>query len=205
MFKNILINLPLLCRYGVYKENRAQIYWTFRRATTSASSWHEGSSSGSNDPIRDLEARVEQLRSELHHRNRAREQDNHHIAELSADVSRLQYEISERDSTIDWVVNSRSIAWDREAKALAHVAELSAAHESLQVYCNTLHEEVHVLYARLHPNVPSNIAAMGAGPTRTANEGLDGELDLFRPPPSMNLADKRSPAAGNEATKNGED
>jgi hypothetical protein len=29
----------------------------------------------------------------------------------------LQYEISERDSAIDWAVNSRSIAWDREAKA----------------------------------------------------------------------------------------
>jgi uncharacterized protein (DUF3084 family) len=44
---------------------------------------------------------VEQLRSELRHRNRAREQDSHHIAELSAEVSRLQYEIAERDMTID--------------------------------------------------------------------------------------------------------
>jgi hypothetical protein len=43
---------------------------------------HEGSSSGSNDPIGDLEARVEQLRSELRHRNRAREQDSQRIAEL---------------------------------------------------------------------------------------------------------------------------
>jgi hypothetical protein len=34
---------------------------------------HEGSSSGSNDLIGDLEARVEQLRSELRHRNRAHE------------------------------------------------------------------------------------------------------------------------------------
>jgi hypothetical protein len=34
---------------------------------------HDGSSSGSNDSIGDLEARVEQLRSELRHRNRARE------------------------------------------------------------------------------------------------------------------------------------
>jgi hypothetical protein len=50
---------------------------------------HEGSSSGSNDPIRDLKARVEQLRSKLRHRNRAREQDSHRIAELSAEVSRL--------------------------------------------------------------------------------------------------------------------
>jgi hypothetical protein len=124
---------------------------------------------------------------------------------LSADVSRLQYEILERDSTIDWAVNSRSIAWDREEKARAHVAEFSVALDSLQVYCNTLHEEVHVLYARLHPNVPSDAAAMGVGPSRTANEGPDGELDIFRPPPSMNLADERSLAGGNEATKDDED
>jgi hypothetical protein len=62
-------------------------------------------------------------------------------------------------------------------------------------------QEVHVLYARLHPNVPSDDAAMGAGPSGTVNEGPDRELDLFRPPPSRNLADERSPAAGNEATK----
>jgi hypothetical protein len=30
---------------------------------------HEGTSNGSNDPIGDLEARLEQLRSELRHRN----------------------------------------------------------------------------------------------------------------------------------------
>jgi hypothetical protein len=166
---------------------------------------HEGSSSGSNDPIGDLEAKVEQLRSELRHRNRAWSQDSQCIAELSADVNRLQYEISERDSAIDWAVNSRLIAWDREAKARARVAELSAALDSLQVYCNTLHEEVHVLYARLHPNVPSDVVAMGAGPSGTTNEGPDEELDLFRPPPSMNLADERSLAARNEATKDDED
>jgi hypothetical protein len=80
---------------------------------------HEGSSSGSNDPIGDLEAMVEQLWSELRHRNRAREQDSRRIAELSAEVSRLQYKISEWDTTIDWAVNSRSFAWDCEAKALA--------------------------------------------------------------------------------------
>jgi hypothetical protein len=116
---------------------------------------------------------------------------------LLAEVSRLQYEISERDTAIDWVVNSRSFAWDCEAKALARVTELSASLKSLQVYCNTLHEEVHVLYARLHPDVPPDVAAMGEGP--------NGELDLFRPPPSMNLADERSPAAGNGATKDEED
>jgi chromosome segregation ATPase len=90
---------------------------------TSVSPRHEGSSSGSNDPIGDLEARVEQLRSELCHRNRARERESHRIAELSAKVSRLQYEISEHDMAIDWVVNWRSFAWDYEAKVLARVAE----------------------------------------------------------------------------------
>jgi hypothetical protein len=85
------------------------------------------------------------------------------------------------------------------------VAELSVALDSLQVYCNTLHEEVHVLYARLHLDVPSDAAGMGARPSGTANEGPDEELDLFRPPPSMNLADEQSPVAGNEATKDDED
>jgi hypothetical protein len=166
---------------------------------------HEGSSSGSNDPIGDLKAKVEQLRSEPRHRNRAWAQDSQRIAELSSDVGRLQYEILEHDLAIDWVVNSRSIAWDRETKARARVAELSVALDSLQVYCNTLHEEVHVLYARLHPDVPSNAVAMGVGPLGTTNEGPDEELDLFRPPPSMNLANERSPATGNEATKDDED
>jgi hypothetical protein len=76
------------------------------------------------------------------------------------------------------------------------VVELSAALDSLQVYCNTLHEEVHVLYARLHPDVSADAVAIGAGPSGTASEGPDGELDLFRPPPSMNLANERSPAVG---------
>jgi hypothetical protein len=109
-------------------------------------------------------------------------------------VSHLQYKIAERDTAIDWAVNLRSFAWGCKAKALARVAELSESLESLQVYCNTLHEEVHVLYARLHPDVPPDVAVMGAGPSGTANEGPDGELDLFRPPPSMNLANERSPA-----------
>jgi hypothetical protein len=77
--------------------------------------------------------------------------------------------------------------------------------DSLQVYCNTLHEEVHVLYARLHSDVPFDATAMGARPSGTVGEGPDEELDLFRPPPSMNLADERSPAAGNEETKDDED
>jgi hypothetical protein len=64
---------------------------------------------------------------------------------------------------------------------------------------------VHVLYARLHPDVPPYVVAMGARPSGTANEGPNGELDIFRPPPSMNLANERSLAAGNGATKDEED
>jgi chromosome segregation ATPase len=143
---------------------------------------HEGSSSGSNDPIGELEARVDRLRSELRHGCSEHARDSRRIAELSAEVNRLQYKISERDTTIDWAITSRSFAWDCEAKALARVAELSASLENLQAYCNTLHEEVHVLYDQLHPNVPPNVAAMGAGPSKTANGGSDGGIDLFWSP-----------------------
>jgi hypothetical protein len=55
------------------------------------------------------------------------------------------------------------------------------------------------------PGRPADTAAIGARPSGTANEGPDEELDLFRPPPSMNLADERSPAVGNEETKDDED
>jgi hypothetical protein len=51
---------------------------------------NEGSSSGSNDPIRDLEARVERLKSELRHESRERACDTRRIAELSAEVNRVQ-------------------------------------------------------------------------------------------------------------------
>jgi hypothetical protein len=166
---------------------------------------HEGNSSGSNDLIKDLEAQVEQLWTELRHKNRVWAQDDQRIAELAADVRRLQDELAERDLAIDWAVNSRSVAWEREAKARSRVAELSAALDNLQVSCNTLHEEVHVLYARLHPDMPADPVAMGAEPSGTSGEEPDGELDLFRPPPSMNLANDRSPAAENEESKDDED
>jgi hypothetical protein len=102
---------------------------------------------------------------------------------------------------LDWAVNSRSIAWDREAKARARVEELSTTVDNLQVYCNTLHEEVHELFSRLHPDIPADPVGMGAEPSRTAGEALGGELDLFKPPPSMNLANEWSPTADNKATK----
>jgi hypothetical protein len=42
---------------------------------------------------------------------------------------------------------------------------------------------------------------MGAGPSGAASGGIDGELDLFKASPSMNLADERSPEAGSGAAK----
>jgi hypothetical protein len=51
---------------------------------------HEGSSSGSNDPIGDLEARVECLTMELRHGSRECACVSRNIAELSPEVDRLQ-------------------------------------------------------------------------------------------------------------------
>ena len=162
---------------------------------------HEDSCSGSNDPIGDLEAQVEQLRTELRHRNSVWVEDGQRINELRTDIRHLQDELAERDLALDWAINSRSIAWDREAKARARVDELSTTVDNLHVYFNTLHEEVHELYSRLHPDVPADPVRMGAGPSGTAGEALGGELDLFKPPPSMNLADEWSPTPDNEAAK----
>jgi hypothetical protein len=162
---------------------------------------HEDSSSGSNDPIGDLEAQVEQLRMELHHKNDVWVEDGQRINELRTDIRHLQDQLVERDLALDWAVNSRSLAWAKEAKARAHVEELSTAVDNLQVYCNTLHEEVHVLYSQLHPNVPADSVKMGAGPSGAAGEALGGELNLFRPPPSMNLADEWTPTPDSETTK----
>jgi hypothetical protein len=53
--------------------------------------------------------------------------------------------------------------------------------------------------------VSPDVAAMGAGPSGTVNGGYDGRIDLFQAPPSMNLADERSPEAGSGTTKDGED
>jgi hypothetical protein len=162
---------------------------------------HEDSSSGSNDPIGDLEAQVEQLRTELRHRNNVWVEDGQRINELRTDIRHLQDELAERDLALPWAVNSRSIAWDREAKARARVEELSTAVDNLQVYCNILHEEVHGLYSLLHLDVPTDPVRMGAGPSGTTGEAFGGELDLFKPPPLMNLADEWSPTPDNKATK----
>jgi chromosome segregation ATPase len=101
---------------------------------------HEGSSSGSNDPIGDLEVQVSQLRTELRRRNNIWVADGERINELRSDIRRLQDQLADRDLTLDWAVNSRSVAWAKEAKARARVEELSSAIDNLQAYCNTLHE-----------------------------------------------------------------
>jgi hypothetical protein len=162
---------------------------------------HEDSSSGSNDPIGDLEAQVDQLQTELRRRNDIWVADGERINELRADIRYLQDQLAERDLALDWAVNSRSLAWAKEAKARAHVEELSSAIDNLQVYCNTLHEEVHVLYSQLHPNVPADLVGIEAGPSGVAGEALGGELDLFKPPPSMKLVDEWSPTPDSETTK----
>jgi hypothetical protein len=79
--------------------------------------------------------------------------------------------------------------------------ELSLAMDNLQVYYNTLHEEVHVLYSQLHPSEPADHVGMEAGPSHVAGEALDGALDLFRPPPSMKLVDEWSSTLDSKATK----
>jgi hypothetical protein len=127
--------------------------------------------------------------------------DGERINELRTDIRHLQDQLVERDLALDWAVNSRSLAWAKEARARACVEELSSVVDNLQVYCNTLHGEVHVLYSQLHPNVPADPVGMAARPSGVAGEALGGELDLFRPPPSMNLVDEWSPTPDSEATK----
>jgi hypothetical protein len=90
--------------------------------------------------------------------------------------------LAKRDLALDWAVNSRPLTWAKEAKARARVEELSSAMDNLQVYYNTLHEEVHVLYSQLHPSEPVDYVGMEARPSHVAGEALDGALDLFKPP-----------------------
>jgi hypothetical protein len=97
------------------------------------------------------------------------------------------------------MVNSRLLAWAKEAKARARVEELSSAMDNMQVY--TLHEEIHVLYSQLHPNVPANPVGMEAGPSHVAGEALDGGLDLFRLPLSMKLVDEWPSTPDSKAIK----
>jgi archaellum component FlaC len=162
---------------------------------------HEDSSSGSNDPIEDLEARVNQLQTELQRRTNMWVADGDRINELRSDIRRLRDQLADRDLALDWAVQSRLLACAKEARAQARVKELSLAIDNLQVYCNTLHEEVHVLYSQLHPSEPTHPAESEAGPSHVAGHALGGELDLFQPPPSMRLVDEWSPTPDDEAAK----
>jgi uncharacterized coiled-coil protein SlyX len=162
---------------------------------------HDNSSSGSNDPIRDLEAEVSRLQAELRRRTAIWVVDGDRINELRRDVRHLRDQLADQDLALDWVVQSRSLAWDKEQKAQARVAELNLAVKELQTYCNTLHEEVHVLYSQLHPSEPTNPAESEAGPSHVAGHALGGELDLFQPPPSMRLVNEWSPTPDDEAAK----
>jgi hypothetical protein len=162
---------------------------------------HEDSSSGSNDPIGDLEARVNQLQIELQRRIDIWVTDGDRINELRSDARRLRDQLADRDLALDWVVQSRLLVWAKEAKARARVEELNSAIDDLHAYCNTLHEEVHVLYSQLHPSVPADPVGTEARPSQVVGEAFGGELDLFRPPPSMKLVDEWSPTPNNEATR----
>jgi hypothetical protein len=143
---------------------------------------HEDSSSGSNDLIGDLEAQVNRLQAELYRRTDIWVVDGDRINELRSDVRRLRDQLVDRDLALDWVVQSRSLAWAKEAKAQARVAELNSVIDDLQTYCNTLHEEIHVLYSQLHPSEPADSVGTEAGPSHVAGEAFGGELDLFRAP-----------------------
>ena len=161
----------------------------------------EDSSSGSNDPIGDLEARMNQLQTELQRRTSMWVADGDRINELRS-FRRLQDQLADRDLALDRAIQSRSVAWAKAAKARARVEELSFAIDNLQAYCNTLHEEVHVLYSQLHPSAPMDPVGSEAGPSHVAGEALGGELDLFKPPHSMRLVDEWSPTPDDEVARN---
>jgi hypothetical protein len=162
---------------------------------------HDNSSGGSNDPIGDLEAEVSRLQAELRRRTAIWVVDGDRINELRRDIRHLRDQLADRDLALDWVVQSRSLAWDKEQKAQARVAELNLAVDELQTYCNTLHEEVHVLYSQLHPSEHTNPDESKAEPSHVAGHALGGELDRFQPPPSMRLVDEWSPTPDDEAAK----
>jgi hypothetical protein len=62
---------------------------------------HEDSSSGSNDPIRDLEAQVNQLQTELRRRTDIWVADGNRINELRSDIRHLQDQLADRDLALD--------------------------------------------------------------------------------------------------------
>jgi hypothetical protein len=49
--------------------------------------------------------------------------------------------------------------------------------------------------------VPTDSVGTEVGPSHVAGEAFGGELDVFRPPPSIKLVDEWSPTPDSEATK----
>jgi hypothetical protein len=143
---------------------------------------HEGNNSGSNDSIGDLEAQVNQLRTELRRRNDIWVADGERINELRRNIRQLQDQLADRDLALDWVVNSRSLAWAKEAKARARVEELSSAIDNLQAYYNTLHEEVHVLYSKLDPQCPCGSCRDGSWTVWSSRRSLWRRTGPFQAP-----------------------
>jgi chromosome segregation ATPase len=91
----------------------------------------QDSSSGSNDPIGDLEARVNQLQAELQRRTNLWVADGDRINDLRRYIRTLQDQLADRDLALDWAMQSRSVALAKEAKARARVNELSVAIDNL--------------------------------------------------------------------------
>jgi chromosome segregation ATPase len=91
----------------------------------------QDSSSGSNDPIGDLEARVNQLQAELQRKTNLWVADGDRINDLRSYIRTLQDQLADRDLALDWAVQSRSVALAKEAKARARVNELSVAIDNL--------------------------------------------------------------------------
>jgi hypothetical protein len=71
---------------------------------------HDDSSSGSNDPIGDLEAEVSRLQAELRRWTDIWVADGDRINELRRDVHHLRDQLADRDLALNWVVQSRSLA-----------------------------------------------------------------------------------------------
>jgi hypothetical protein len=51
------------------------------------------------------------------------------------------------------------------------------------------------------PSEPADPVGTEARPSHVAGEAFGGELDLFRPPPSMRLVDELSPTPDDEAAR----
>jgi regulator of replication initiation timing len=130
-YANKVFPLMEICRHARERLHASQ---PGRLACRQLAPQHEGSSSGSNDPIGNLEAQVDQLRAELRHRNDLWVADGERINDLRTEIRHLQDQLADRDLALDWAVSSRSLAWAKEARVQAHIEELSSAVDNLQVY-----------------------------------------------------------------------